>query len=97
MSAYVIAQIEVTDPEEYGKYLAGFLPIFERYGGQLLVTSRCESEVLEGAWAYPRTVVMRFPSREQARAWYDDPEYKAPAAHRHRSAKANLILVDGLA
>ena len=49
MSAYMIAQIDVTDPEEYAKYLAGFLPIFERYGGQLLVTSRCETEVLEAA------------------------------------------------
>lgn len=93
----MIAQIDVTDPEEYAKYLAGFLPIFERYGGQLLVTSRCETEVLEGVWSYPRTVVMKFPSSEEARAWYADPEYKALAAHRHRSAKANLILVEGLA
>ncbi len=53
MSAYMVAQIEVNDPDEYQKYLAGFLPIFERYGGQLLVTSNIETEVTEGEWAYP--------------------------------------------
>ena len=96
MSAYMIAQINVHDAEEYQKYLAGFLPIFERYGGELLVTSRSETEVIEGEWAYPRTVIMKFPSLEQARRWHDDPDYQALAEHRRRSAQANLVLVEGV-
>ena len=75
MSAYMIAQIKVNDPEEYAKYLAGFDPIFARYGGELLATSKFETQVIEGEWAYPRTVIMKFPSLEQARAWHDDPDY----------------------
>ena len=40
---------------------------------------------------------MKFPSVAHARAWYNDPEYQALAEHRHRAAKANLVLVEGLA
>ncbi len=96
MSAYMVAQIEINDPEEYKKYLAGFLPIFQRYGGELLATSSSETEVIEGEWAYPRTVIMKFPSMEDARNWHDDPDYRALAEHRQRSAKANLVLVEGI-
>jgi uncharacterized protein (DUF1330 family) len=39
---------------------------------------------------------MKFPSVEQARKWYDDPDYKSLAEHRHRSAEANLALVAGI-
>ena len=83
MSAYMIAQIEITDPDEYQNYLAGFMPIFQRYGGELLATSKNETVVIEGEWAYPRTVIMKFPSVEQARKWYEDPDYKSLAEHRH--------------
>ena len=91
----MVAQIDIRDPEAYQAYLAGFMPIFEKYGGQLLVTSRSETEVLEGDWNRCRTVVLRFPSLAQARAWYDDPAYRALAAHRHRAAHTNLVLVEG--
>ena len=96
MSAYMIAQIEITDPEAYQHYLAGFMPVFERHGGQLLASSKNLTEVVEGEWAHPKTVIMKFPSLEAARQWHADPDYQALAAHRHRSAHANLVLVEGL-
>ena len=95
MPAYFIAQIDVHDPEEYQHYLAGFFPIFERYGGELLVASSKEIEVIEGAWALGRAVVLKFPSIETARAWKDDPDYRRLAAHRWRAAKTNMVLVAG--
>lgn len=95
MAAYMVAQIRIDDPQDYQNYLAGFLACFQRHGGELLATSSQETEVVEGEWAYPRTVIMKFPSREAARAWYEDPEYQNLAAYRHRSAKANLVLVEG--
>ena len=52
--------------------------------------------VIEGDWAYPGTVIMHFPSIEAAQAWCDDPEYQALAEHRHRSARANLVIVEGM-
>jgi len=97
MSAYVIAQIRIDDPDRYQSYLAGFMPIFERHGGELLVTSSSPVEVIEGSWDLGRTVVMKFPSAKAARAWKDDPDYQALAQHRHAAAQANLILVDGVA
>lgn len=96
MPAYVIAQIEIRDPGEYRRYLAGFMPIFERYRGRLLATSACRAEVIEGAWEFPRLVVMEFPDFDTAKRWHDDPDYKALAEHRKRSAQANLIVVEGL-
>ena len=96
MSAYMVAQIQINDREEYKNYLAGFMPIFERYGGELLATSKAETEIVEGTWAYPRTVIKKFPSLEHARRWHDDPDYQALAEHRRRSADSNLVLVEGV-
>lgn len=96
MSAYVIGQLQIHEPEEYQAYLDGFMPAFERHGGELLATSKQQTEVLEGTWALPRTVLMRFPNVEAARAWYADPEYQALCEIRHRTADANLVIVDGI-
>lgn len=96
VSAYMVAQIRITDPGRYRQYLAGFMPIFERHGGELLATSAQETVVLEGKWCHPRTVIMRFPSAAHARAWYGDPDYRALAEHRHHSAEANLVMVEGI-
>ena len=96
MSAYMVGQLQINDPEEYHPYLDGFLPSFQRHGGELLATSRQVTEVIEGEWAYPRTVIMRFPSVEHARRWHADPEYQALAEHRKRAAYTNLVLVEGL-
>ena len=68
MPAYFIAQINVTDPDGYKDYLAGFMPIFQRHGGTLLATSGKEIEVIEGEWAHPRIVLMSFPDMAAARA-----------------------------
>jgi len=97
MPAYVIGQLEIHDPDEYQAYLDGFMPSFMRHGGELLATSSAETEVLEGSWAKPRTVIMRFPSVEDAKAWHDDPDYKELATIRHRTAATNLIVINGIA
>ena len=96
MPVYAIGQLDIFDPERYQSYLAGFMPIFERYGGELLAVTSGETTVVEGEWSYPKTVIMKFPDREKAESWVADPEYKALAEHRYASAKANLVIVDGL-
>lgn len=97
MPAYVIGQLDIHDPEAYQAYLGGFMPIFEKHGGELLATSRAETEILEGSWAMPRTVVMRFPSVEKAKAWHNDPEYLELAEIRHQTASTNLVVIEGIA
>lgn len=71
------------------------MPVFQRYGGEVLATSKKEIDVIEGDWALDRIVLMKFPNLQAARDWHADPEYQALAAHRHASATANLALVEG--
>ena len=97
MSAYFIAQIDIHDPDEYQNYLKGFMPIFERHGGRLLVSSAEEPKVVEGSWSLPRIVLMEFPDQEHAQSWLNDEEYQRLAQYRHRAAQTNLVLVDGIA
>ncbi len=94
--AYFIAQIQIDEPEEYQSYLDGFMPIFDRHGGRLLTVSSKPIEIVEGSWAYDGVVLMEFPSLEAARAWKDDPDYARLASIRQRTARTNLILVDGI-
>jgi uncharacterized protein (DUF1330 family) len=96
MSVYLIAQIDIHDRAEYEKYAAGFLEVFARFNGELLVVSETP-EVVEGEWPYTRTVVIRFPSADDARRWYQSAEYQAIAQHRFRASKANAVMVEGLA
>lgn len=95
MSAYVIAQIKWEDPASRDQYVAAFYPVFERHGGTLLAATDDLTEILEGTWQLPGTVIMRFPSTDHARAWLSDPDYQAAAQIRHCSALTNLVLVEG--
>ncbi len=95
MAAYIIVQIDITDPEAFDVYRAQVPPTLELFGGEYIVRGG-EQEILEGEWAYPRCVVLKFPSMEQARAWHASPEYEAPKALRQSAAKGNMLLVEGV-
>ncbi len=95
MSVYVLAQIAIHDRAEYDKYSAGFMEVFARHDGELLVVSE-DPVVVEGEWPYTRTVVIRFPSEDAARRWYESPEYQRIAQHRFRGSKGNAVIVRGL-
>ncbi len=95
MTAYVIVQIEVTDPETFDAYRAQVPPTLEAHGGEYVVRGG-EQEVLEGDWSYPRTVVLKFPSVAQAKAWHASAEYEGPKALRLSAAKGNMLVVEGV-
>ena len=57
MSGFAIFNIEVKKPEEYKEYVEKVKPIAEKFGGEYIVRGG-ETKVLEGTWAYPRTVVI---------------------------------------
>ncbi|MGG7643562.1 DUF1330 domain-containing protein [Rhodovulum sp. YNF3179] len=63
---------------------------------ELLATSKAETEILEGGWVKPKTVLMRFRSVQDAKAWHADPEYVELTKIRHRTARTNLVVVDGI-
>ena len=94
MAAYVIAEVNVTDPKLYDEYRKLVPATVEKYGGRFAVRGGAV-ESKEGNWAPARLVVLEFPSMEQARKWYQSPEYAPALAIRVRAANAKLILVEG--
>jgi uncharacterized protein (DUF1330 family) len=94
MPAYVIADIDVTDPGAYRDYTALVPASLEPFGGRFLVRGP-EVERLEGDWEPHRVVVIEFPSLEEARAWYSSPRYEEAKAIRQRASRGSLLLVDG--
>jgi uncharacterized protein (DUF1330 family) len=94
MAGYIIADIEITDTAEYQTYSQQVAATLEPYGGKFL-TRGGQPETLEGDWKSKRIVVIEFSSVEQARAWYDSPEYSAIKGIRQRSAVSNILLVRG--
>ena len=94
MAAYLIVQINIQDPDIYEDYKKQVVPTTEAYGGEYLVRGGAQ-EVMEGDWPWARTVIIRFPSMEQARAWHSSPEYEGPKALRHSASEGNAIIVEG--
>lgn len=95
MAAYIIVQVGVKDKDKFETYRHQVPATLEKFGGEFIVRGG-EMEVLEGAWAHPRCVVIKFPSFEQAKAWHASPEYAGPKALREASADANMIVVEGV-
>ena len=95
MAAYVIVDIEVTDPERYEDYKRLAAPTVAAHGGRYIVRGGA-AEVLEGDDQPGRIVVLEFPTAEQARNWYRSPEYSEAVGIRHESATARMILVEGI-
>lgn len=95
MAGYIVADIEITDPDEYQTYSKQVAATLERYGGKFLVRGG-NPITLEGDWKTRRFVILEFPSVEQAKKWYDSPEYSAIIGIRHRSAISKLLLVQGV-
>ena len=62
MSAYVIANVEVLNPQEYQEYTRQVGPIVERYGGRFVVRGG-KLEVAEGEQPARRVVILEFPSK----------------------------------
>jgi uncharacterized protein (DUF1330 family) len=96
MAAYAIAGIEVTEPEAYAAYARGVPATLEPYGGRFVVRGG-PLEVIEGQWPAARTVILGFPSVEQAKAWYESEAYQALRPIRHRHARTDfMVVVEGV-
>ena len=95
MPAYVVADIDVHDPEKFEEYRKQAGPTSAAYGGRYLMRGG-RVDVLEGEWSPKRFVVIEFPSVEQAKAWWNCQEYAGPKAIRQASAKSSFIVVEGI-
>ncbi|MEY2541990.1 MAG: hypothetical protein QOI22_1592 [Verrucomicrobiota bacterium] len=94
MAAYVIVEIDVTDPVEYEEYKKQAGASVANHGGKYIVRGGA-TETLEGDWKPKRIVVLEFESMQRAKEWLNCEEYREPRKIRHRTAKTNMILVEG--
>ena len=94
MPAYLIADVEVHDPDVYAEYRRQVLPLVQHYGGRFIVRGGAH-EVLEGEWKPKRVVVIEFPDMAALKSWYTSPEYAKLIALRQGVSRGSLIAVEG--
>jgi len=96
MSAYIVVQVEVTEPAGYDDYKKMVPSSLAAYGGKFVVRGGA-CETLEGSWQPKRLVVLEFPSVAKAKQWWSSDEYREAKALRQRTAKSEMIVVEGAA
>ena len=92
MAGYIIVSYRITNPAGYEAYVPAVMPTLEAYGAEVLVADS-ESEILEGS-PESITVVLKFASKEAARAWYESPEYQEVIHLRTDNCESHAVLVD---
>jgi uncharacterized protein (DUF1330 family) len=95
MAAFVLLDIEVTDPVVYEEYKALAAPIVVAHGGKYLARGGTV-DVLEGDWPTGRFVILEFPTTALARAFWNSETYRPAKALRQACAKTKMILVEGV-
>lgn len=95
MAAYLVVDIEVTNPEAYEEYRKQVPPLIAKYGGKYLARGG-PFEKLEGDWTPKRLVLLEFPSLERAKKFYESEEYEPLKKIRVNATKSNIVLVDGV-
>lgn len=95
MAAYVIAMVDIKDPVRYEGYRAMVLPTITAYGGRFIARGG-RTDVLEGAWAPRRVVIIEFPTLARAKEWWSSPEYSEARAIRQATSEGTLIAIEGV-
>ncbi len=92
---YLLVEMNISDPERYKQYMAEAPAAVKAFGGEYLVRGG-RHETLEGDWQPHRVAVLRFPSYEQAKAFYDGQQYTRTRQLRQGATEYfNMVLVEG--
>jgi uncharacterized protein (DUF1330 family) len=94
-SAYIIANVTVTNPQQYEEYKKWSSAAMQAHGAEVCVRGG-KVEVLEGDWSPERLVVLKFPSVEAARRFNESPEYGRARAARQGAAVMRMVVVEGV-
>ena len=94
-SGYVIASVTVTNPMQYEEYRQWSTLAMQAHGAEVCVRGG-KVEVLEGDWNPGRTVILKFPSFEAAKAFHDSPEYRKARSAREGAAVMRMVCVEGV-
>jgi len=95
MPAYILAEIEITNPEGYKEYTKLVPASIEEFGGKFLHRGG-PVKALEGECAERRRVIIEFPTAKHAQDWWDSPGYARAKAMRQANSKGRLMLFEGL-
>ena len=95
MTAYVIVDINVTDPVRYEDYKRLAAPTVELYGGKYIARGG-KTETLEGDWSPTRLVILQFDTMEQAKNWLNSSEYSEARNLRHQTATSQMVVIEGV-
>ena len=95
-SAYVIADVTVTDADKMAKYREWSTKAMQEHGAEVLVRGG-EFEVLEGPWTPSRLVLLKFPSRDAAKAFYTSQTYSHARTLREGAGVMRMVVVEGVA
>ena len=95
MAAYLVANMDVTDPVAYDNYRKGVGATVEQYGGRFLVRGGAV-EVLEGQLQPKRVVILEFENAQRLKDWWDSPEYRPLRELRQRASTGDLFLAHGV-
>jgi uncharacterized protein (DUF1330 family) len=94
MAAYIIVEVEITDPKAYESYKPLAAASVARHGGKFIVRGG-QTETLEGGWTPKRIVVLEFPGLEKAREFYHSEDYAPALEMRLAASKSRAIIVEG--
>ena len=95
-NAYVIVEMQISDVEQYKLYMAEAPATVKAAGGEYLIRGG-RSEALEGDWRPARMAMLKFPSYEAAKAWYESEKYRAARATRSGATTLfNMVVVEGV-
>jgi uncharacterized protein (DUF1330 family) len=95
MAAYIIADVEITNPPGYAGYSSQVPGTLAAFDGEFIVRGG-HADTLEGGWQPKRLVVIRFPDRERAEGWYRSAAYQAILPIRHQNSEGSVLCVDGV-
>lgn len=94
MSAYILASVDVTNPEQYEQYKQWSTRAIQEFGGKVLVRGGAV-EVLEGDWNPGRTVIVEYPDVATARAFYNSETYGKAREARAGAATMRMVVIEG--
>ncbi len=95
MSAYILAQVDVTNPQQYEQYKVLSSQAIAAHGAEICIRGGAV-EVLEGDWSPSRIVLLKFPDMDAARSFYASAEYLLARQAREGAAVMRMIAVQGV-
>src|ERR1043165_6930945 len=94
VGGYIVARVDVRDWEAYREYMRHTPRVIQKFGGRFIARGG-ETVTLEGPEEALRVVLIEFPSLEQAKAFYQSPEYAQTKRLREGGGEAQFVAVEG--